>query len=144
MPSMTLGPFAIDGHGALSPRSNERRPALHFAWRGRRCEAEVDGTGVQLTAFAARIPSTAEPGADRERAFAAVALLPRDLPPGWRLCLTPDHRIRVETAERLPQAATATSLVTAMVRFALALDPYLDTLEAEGAGVPGNVNTCPG
>jgi len=141
MPPITLGPFSIDEEGALSPRSKERRPALHFAWRGRRCEAEVGDAGVTLAAFAARIPSTADPGADRERAFAAVAMLPRDLPPGWRLCLTADHRIRVETATQLPSAPTATTLVTAMVRFALALDPYLDTLEAGGAGAPGRLNT---
>jgi hypothetical protein len=144
MPPITLGPFAIDRTGTLSPRSAECRPALRFAWRGRHCEAAIGGGGVTLAAIAARIPSTAEPGADRERAFAAVAMLPRDLPPGWQLRLTADHRVLVEVAAALRAAPTATSLLTAMVRFALALDPYLDTLEAGGVGAPGRLSNCPG
>lgn len=127
----------------MFPRDGERRPALRFDFRGRRCEAEIGPQAVTLAAEAARIPSTAEIGADRTRAFATVATIPQSLPAGWRLRLTPDHRIRVEAATRLP-APTATSLVAAMVRFALALDPYLDTLEAGGTGIPGRANTCPG
>lgn len=143
MATITLGPFAVEPDGALFPREGERRPALRFDWRGRHCEAEVGPLAVTLAAEAARIPSTAEPGADRERAFATIASMPPDLPPGWRLRLTPDHRIRVEAATRL-RTPTATSLVAAMVRFALALDPYLDALEAGGTGVPGRASTCPG
>lgn len=144
MQPITLGAFTVDCEGAMSPRDAERRPALRFDWRGRRCEAEVGDRGVNFAAIAARIPSTAEPDADRKRAFAAVASLPPQLPPGWRLCLTPDHRIRVETAAAMPGNTTATKLVAAMVRFALTLDPYLDTLEAGGTGVPGRLKSCPG
>ncbi|MBR0678737.1 hypothetical protein GXW77_21425, partial [Roseomonas alkaliterrae] len=82
------------------------------------------------------IPSTADPAADRPRAFAALARLPPRLPRGWSLRLMPDHRIRLEAETPLESPPNATALVAAMVRFALALDPYLDALEAEGAEVP--------
>ena len=88
---------------------------------------------MRLAADAARIPSTAEPGSDRRRAFAALARLPSTLPEGWQARLTPDHRIRLEACAPLASPANATALVSAMVRFALALDPYLDSLETDGA-----------
>jgi hypothetical protein len=135
MEPLNLGPFAVDRDGALRPRQPGPPPALRFAWRGRRCEATVAPDGVQLAAVAGRIPSTAEPEADRAAAFAAVATLPGSLPPGWRLRLLPDHRIRLET--EAAAAPTATGVIAAMVRFALALDPYLDRLEQVAAG-PGH------
>ncbi|MDO9709749.1 hypothetical protein [Paracraurococcus lichenis] len=144
MQPLNLGPFAVAPDGALRPREPQAPPALRFRWRGRPCEAAVAPDGLRLAAIAGRIPSTAEPGADRPGAFAALASLPAALPPGWRLRLLPDHRIRLEAADRLP-APTATSVIAAMVRFALALDPYLDRLETVSAGVsPGRLNTCPG
>ena len=90
-----------------------------------------------------RIPSTAEPGADRASAFATVATMPARLPPGWRLRLLPDHRIRVETVAEPPPAPTAISLIAAMVRFALALDPYLDRLESASVGSSGTLTLGP-
>lgn len=144
MSAITLGPFSVGLDGALLPRHAGRRTALRFDWRGRACEAEIGDRAVTMAAVAARIPSTAEPGADRDRAFATVAALPPELPAGWRLSLLPDHRIRVEAAADLTGAPTATRIIAAMVRFALALDPYLDALEAGGAGVPGRLNNCPG
>ncbi len=132
METITLGPFAVRPDGALEPRRTEGPPALAFAWRGRTCRAELEPEGLRISADAARIPSTADPGADRRRAFAALETLPRHLPQGWRARLMPDHRVRVEAARTIAIPANATSLVTAMVRFVLELDPYLDTLEAEG------------
>ena len=70
-------------------------------------------------------------GAAAACAFAAAATLPPDLPEGWTLRLTPDHRLTVEA--EAPLRATAVELVGEMVRFALALDPWLDRLEAAGA-----------
>jgi hypothetical protein len=99
--------------------------------------------GVHLAAIAGRIPSTAEPGTDRATAFETVATLPRSLPPGWRVKLLPDHRIRLEAATN-GAVPTATSVIAAMVRFALALDPYLDRLESASAGPSGRLNSCPG
>lgn len=134
MDTILLGSFAVSPDGVLRPRPAHGAPAVRFAWRGRACRAEIGAEGLSLAADAARIPSTAEPRADRPRAFAALAGLAARLPPGWRARLTPDHRIRLEARAPLPGTANATALVTALVQFALALDPHLDTLEAEGAG----------
>ncbi|MFC7472869.1 hypothetical protein ACFQS7_00780 [Dankookia sp. GCM10030260] len=144
MQPLILGPFAVAPDGALQPRDAAQAPALSFRWRGRRCEAALAADGVHLATIAGRIPSTAEPGANRVTAFDAVATLPRTLPPGWRMRLLPDHRIRLEAAADAQPAPTATSMIAAMVRFALALDPYLDRLESASAGPSGRLNNCPG
>lgn len=137
METIELGRFAATPDGAIVPLTEPDPPALRFAWRGRRCQAQVGPDGIRLAADAARIPSTAEPGADRRRAFAGLAALPARLPAGWQVRLLPDHRIRLEAAAPLDRPANATALVAALVRFVLALDPYLDALEAEGAAAPG-------
>jgi hypothetical protein len=134
MQPITLGSFAVARDGALQPRRAGSHPAIRFAWRGRACEAALTGDAVQLAAIAARVPSTAEPGVDRPGAFAELAALPRSLPSGWRLSLLPDHRIRLEACAPLEAPPTATALITLMVRFALALDPYLDRLDSACAG----------
>lgn len=132
METFALGPFAVLSNGALAPRDPYPAPCLRFAWRGRACRAELGAEGVRMAVDAARIPSTADPGADRRRAFAALAQLPASLPPGWQARLLPDHRIRVEVLSRLGAPANPIALVSAMVRFALDLDPWLDRLEADG------------
>lgn len=134
MDSITLGPFAVAPDGALTTPPPPGAAALRFAWRGRPCRAEFGEGAMRLAADAARIPSTAEPGSDRRRAFEAMARLPAALPEGWRARLTPDHRILLEASAPLRSPANATALVSEMVRFALALDPYLDSLEMDGAG----------
>lgn len=128
---ITLGPFAVRQDGTLSPRAPGLRPALRFAWRGRRCEAEWHDERLHLRAIAGRIPSTVHEGLARSRAFEAAASLPPELPQGWRLRLTPDHRLALEM--EAPPQSTAVALLGAMVGFAMALDPYLDRLEAAGA-----------
>jgi hypothetical protein len=125
------GPFLVQPDGTLHPRG---RPALRFAWRGRPCEAWIEAGSVALSVSAGAVPYTAERPADRPGAFAELGRLRCDLPAGWRLRLLPDHRIRLETENPLPNPAHSAALVTAMVAFALALDPYLDRLEAAGAG----------
>jgi hypothetical protein len=132
MDTIPLGRLAATPDGAIAPATKHEIPRLRFAWRGRPCRAEIAPDGIRLAADAAWIPSTAEPGADRRRAFQAVAELPRRLPKGWRARLTPDHRIRVEACAPLTPPANATALVGTLVRFALDLDPVLDALEAEG------------
>jgi hypothetical protein len=144
MQPLIFGPFAVTPDGALQPREAAQPPAMRFSWRGRSCEAAVATDGVHLAAIAGRIPSTAEVGADRASAFETLANLPRTLPPGWRVQLLPDHRIRLEAATDTAQAPTATSVIAAMVRFALALDPYLDRLDSASAGPSGRLNSCPG
>jgi hypothetical protein len=132
METIALGPFAVTSNGAIAPREPHPAPCLRFAWRGRACQAELGAEGVRMAVDAARIPSTADPGADRRRAFAALAQLPGSLPPGWQARLLPDHRIRVEALSRIGAPANPIALVSAMVRFALELDPWLDRLEADG------------
>lgn len=145
METIALGRFAVAPDGALAPRAAHEAPALRFAWRGRACRAQFAADGLHLAADAARIPSTAEPGADRRRAFEAVAALPARLPAGWRARLLPDHRLRLEASAPLPAPANATALVASLVRFVLALDPYLDSLEEAGvAWRSGTSRTWPG
>ncbi|MGX9964524.1 hypothetical protein ACVFYP_14435 [Roseomonas sp. F4] len=129
MDPLPHGPFLIAHDGRLTPVG---RPALHFAWRGRGCEAVVSPGHISLTAQAGAVPYTAERPSARPGAFAALEAMPADLPEGWRLRLMPDHRVRLETDMELPGSTTATALVSAMVGFALALDPYLDRLESAG------------
>lgn len=133
MDTIELGRFDVAPDGALTPREAPEAPALRFAWRGRPCAAHFDRDTIRLAADAARIPSTADRAADRPRVFAAVAELPRRLPDGWQARLLPDHRIRIEAEAPMDNPSNATALVAALVRFALALDPVLDALEAEGA-----------
>jgi hypothetical protein len=139
--SLTLGPFAVDRDGTLQPRAPGLRPAMRFAWRGRRCEAALTREEVHLAAFAARIPSTAEARACRPGAFEAIASLPGHLPAGWKARLLPDHRLVLESSAPLSEPPTATELVAAMVRFALDLDPYLDRLESACGPGSGTVNS---
>lgn len=133
---LTLGPFAVAPDGTLSPRPASRPPALRFAWRGRPCEARLENGRLRLSALAGRVPSTAEPGADRAWTFGEVSRLPQELPDDLALRLTPDHRLTLEA--EAPARGSAPALVGEMVRFALALDPYLDRLDSVGAG---KVNT---
>ncbi|MBS7788517.1 hypothetical protein KTR66_00845 [Roseococcus sp. SDR] len=131
LPRLTLGPFAVAADGTLSARAPGLSPAIRFIWRGRACEALVQEGALRLRAIAGRIPSTAEPGADRHFTARAVAELPAAMPPGWLLRLTADHRVALE--HQVTPRATAVALLTEMVRFALALDPHLDRLEGVGA-----------
>ena len=123
------GPFLVDGEGSLHP---DGRPALRFAWRGRRCEARVMPGRVALSVAAGAVPYTAEKQARRRGALAELTRLPAALPAGWHLRILPSHRLRLETEQKLPDPSGAAALVSAMVRFALQLDPYLDRLEAAG------------
>jgi hypothetical protein len=143
MSPLTLGPFTVDRDGILQPREAGLRPSLRFAWRGRSCEAELAGSALHLASLAARVPSSAEPGADRATAFATLASLPRHLPAGWRLRLLPDHRVRLEQDAILDSPPTATRLLATMVRFAMALDPYLDQLEQSGIACPAGISAAP-
>ena len=134
------GPFLIRPDGEILPRGS---PALHFAWRGRPCEARIAKGQIALSAAAGAVPYTAERAADRPAVFALIGALPAELPAGWRLRLLPDHRLQLEAAAALPAPITAIALVAAMVRFALALDAYLDRLELAGvAAASGSAGTA--
>ena len=129
MTPLPHGPFLIEADGTLEAT---RPPDLRFAWRGRGVEARLEEGRVRLSALAGAVPYTVERPAARPAALAAVTRLPAELPEGWRLRLTPDHRLRLEAAVALPGRTTATALIGAMVGFALGLDPWLDRLEAAG------------
>lgn len=133
MQQLPHGPFLVGHDGSLKP---VRDAALRFAWRGRGCEATLTDGQINLAAQAGAVPYTAERRAARPGAFAALGEMPGDLPQGWRLRLLPDHRVRLEAAIDLQGDTTAISLVSAMVGFALALDPYLDRLESAGMAMP--------
>jgi hypothetical protein len=133
MEKLTLGPFAVTEDGLFWPRPMHPVPTLHFAWRGRRCEAQLDDGALRMVTAAGRIPFTAESRAARPDAFSALQDLAAGLPGGWRARLLPDHHIRLEAEAKLSGPTTAPGLITALVRFALALDPHLDRLEAAGA-----------
>lgn len=141
-----LGAFAVASDGTLSAREPRALPALRFAWRGRPCSAVLGRDGLELSAEAGMVPSTAEAPSAREAAFGTINALPAELPRGWDLHLSPDHRVRLGASASLDGPATAAALVTAMVRFALALDPYLVRL-GEAISPPdssGNPSSCPG
>ncbi len=133
---LTLGPFSVAKDGTLSPRAPGVRPVVRYAWRGRAFAAEVMEDDLLLTALAGRIPSTVERHADRAAVVRALTRLRDELPPGLSLHLMPDHRLLLRRRRhRAPPGAplAALSLVTELVSFALALDPYLDQLEDAGA-----------
>ena len=142
MDVITLGHLAIDPEGRLAPKQADRPLEFTFDWRGRRCRAELSAEGLVVETDAARIPSTTEGRDVRQASFATLAALNPGLPEGWRMGLTPDHRIRFEADLALVPPTNAPELVAALVRFVLALDPYLDRLEAAGAGwATGSVKT---
>jgi hypothetical protein len=132
MDGLLIGPFAVAPDGAIGPASPDTRPVLRFAWRGHACEAAVGPRRLTLRAWAGRIPSTAEPDACRASAFGAISDVAQLLPTGWAARLAADHRVRLETDQTLSGPVSAVTLIAEMVRFALALDPYLERLDAAG------------
>lgn len=134
MSSLTLGPFVIAPDGSLAPPPGPEPARIRFMWRGRRCEARVTDARMDLLAFIGRVPSTAERGADRGMALAALRDLPRALPKALRLVIAPDHTVRLVASGALARPASAVTLVAALVGFVLAFDPYLDTLDAGASG----------
>lgn len=129
-----LGPFDVAIDGTLAARDVADRPSFGFRWRGRRIAACLDEERrVVFSVLAAHVPFTAESAEARPRVIAAVAALRNALPRGWRLRLTPDHGVHLETAALLGSPPTARRLVAAATEFVLALDPCLDLLEEQGA-----------
>jgi hypothetical protein len=125
------GAFLVTQEGRLSPLDPARPPEIRFAWRGRDCEARLEGEAMHLAVTAGRVPFTIEVGPARAGVYEALRGLRAEMPPGWALSVTPENRLRLETMA--PSDATAVSMLRELVRFALALDPYLDRLEEAGA-----------
>ncbi len=134
-----LGPFIVDEGGKLGFRSPETGATFSFIWRGRRFSAGLRHGSIELAGVLGSVPSSASArGAGRRSAaLAALRTLPRALPRGWALRLTPDHRIRIEAAETMEWPAHATDLIVPLVRFLLRLAPTLDLLDENELG-PAN------
>jgi len=138
VPSM-LGPFSVDEQGRLAPRDPNALPAFLFRWRGRVIRARMRGAEPQLgrlllRSVLGRVPSSAgDDPATRPASFAVLHWLPRELPPGWRLSLLPDHRILLDAGADIALPITASGLVVELAGFLLTLAPYLDLLEGVGA-----------
>jgi hypothetical protein len=130
-----LGPFLVEASGRLLFRNPEVTSGFSFAWRGRRFAAVLGEGRMGLSGVLGCVPSSAAGVERRAASFAAVRALPRCLPPGWRLLLLPDHRVQVQAEETMDWPANAAAVLQPVVRFLLALAPYLDLLEESGLAV---------
>ncbi len=124
-----LGPFIVEESGRLSFRSPDHTAVFSFAWRNRRFSARLLEGTVSLTGALGKVPSSAAGPARREAALALLRALPRAVPRGWALRLTPDHRIQIKATEPMAWPAHATDLMQPLVRFVLRLTPYLDLMD---------------
>ncbi len=129
-----LGPFIVDHGGRLSFRSVETSAGFSFSWRGRRFSALLKQGSVGLTGVLGQVPSSASGAARREAAFAAARALPRYLPTGWALTLTPDHRLQIKAEETMAWPADVTALIVPLVHFLLRMAPYLDLMDDADLG----------
>jgi hypothetical protein len=132
-----LGPFRVNRAGQLTLRDPALTPAIRFTWRGRHCGARIAEGGIGFWATLGRVPSTLARAQARESIFATLRALPKALPPGWAMRLSPDHRVLAETTVIFPGPLTATSLIAPITSALLTLAPYLDLLEEDGLEVPG-------
>ncbi len=129
-----LGPFIVEESGRLSFRSKEDGAGISFHWRGRRFSARLGDGGIAFTVILGQVPSSASGPGKREQALAALRGLPRVLPAGWTVHLTPNHRIQLRSAEQMAWPAHLTDLMWPLVRFVLTLAPTLDLLDEAGLG----------
>jgi hypothetical protein len=132
-----LGPFIVEESGKLTFRSPERGAGFSFIWRGRRFSASLAQGSISVTGVLGLVPSSAAGPGKRENALASLRVLPRALPSGWALRLTPDHRIHIKAAEPMEWPAHATDLMSPLVQFLLRLAPYLDLMDEAQLG-PAN------
>ena len=57
------------------------------------------------------------------------------MPPDWQVLLLADHRVWLETDQRIDLPITAAGLITEITRFALDLAPYLELMDESGLTV---------
>jgi hypothetical protein len=134
LPIGRLGPFEVASDGSLHLQSPDETPRFGFRWRDRRVAARLTaGCTVEFSVIAGYVPFTAENAASRPRVLAAVMALREALPPGWRLRLTPDHAVHLETEAPLGRPPTVSRLLSEATQFVLALTPCIELLAEEGA-----------
>ena len=143
--AIPLGPFLVDRAGHLHLREPHLRPRIAFTWRGRPIVGRLQDGRLEIEAMLGRIPSTACGSPERRAAlFTLLRRLPPDLPPGWRARLLPDHRLVLDTADRMPMPFRVSALVGAITNAVLVVAPYLDLFEECGLAAGGTDSTCPG
>ncbi|MFN6955636.1 MAG: hypothetical protein ACK4PG_12655 [Acetobacteraceae bacterium] len=129
---LRLNGIAVMADGGVAP-ALPARPTLRFVWRGRECAAELVPEGLLLSAWTARVPSSALSAERRGAVLSALPEIARRLPEAWRLRLTADHRILVQASHPGTYPTPMVALLSDLVRFALALDPLCDALDEAGA-----------
>jgi hypothetical protein len=136
---LTLGPFHVGADGALEPSSANSAPKFTCRWRNRTVHASMlpgdqSNWRLQMRALLTRVPSSARPpeAARRLASFALLRDLPATMPDGWRIGLSADHRVMLEAERRAWLPLTATTLISEITLFLLALSPYLDVLDEAG------------
>jgi hypothetical protein len=138
-----LGPFVVDAAGRLAPFGPNAEPTFMLRWRDRLVRVQLEQPDehagrLRLRATLGRVPSSAGHAlaALRPESFALLRLLPRNLPPDWRIRLLPDHRVRLEADSQVRFPITAVNLLVELTCFLLALAPYLDMFDEAGMPAP--------
>lgn len=68
----------------------------------------------------------------RETSLDLLEAIPHLVPASWRLCLLPDHVVRIEAALTVELPVSAVGLVGELSRFLLEAAPFLDVLQESG------------
>ncbi len=148
-PWSRMGPFAVNSLGRLSPADATVIPTFSIRWRDRTVQVRMvapdasDATGMlELRVELGQVSSTgggalaAEQTARRGQVFAALREFPPLMPAGWSVALLPDHRVGLRAGLKVAMPLAAAELVSEMTLFLLALDPYLDIVDAAGLALP--------
>ncbi len=134
----SLGPFAVDAMGRLSPRDQLAVPGFSVRWRGRRVHIRISGDGqaigrLTIQTNLGRIPSTVSSPERRAMGLAAARSVARTLPETWRLRLSPDYQQSLDMVTPIALPITAIALITQVTAFLLDLSPWLDQLQTGDA-----------
>jgi hypothetical protein len=127
-----LGPFLVQENGHIELRTPEDGTSFSFAWRGRRFAVRIRRDRMSLSVPVGRLPSTSAGGGRREAAMGLLRALGRNLPPGWRVRLLPDHRVQIDSDQHMDLPTTASALITPVVRLLLRTAPLLDLIDECG------------
>lgn len=115
--------------GTLTPRRADGL-RMTFLWRGRPCEAVLSGRGLALSAKLGRVPSSATNPSARARLIDALRAGSLPLPEGYRLQLDRDHALRLIDISSARAPTDMVTMLSALVRFSLDIEPLIDTTES--------------